>query len=208
MRIPLIAIVISVVVTLTNTAPAAHAGVTFNIFQFGSNTIVAGNGTMELSDVTFFNPSIGSGLMNPSAGILVMGPPSASISYDAFTPLSGPSTFGPGTNQPFASTGTGDIFGVDQQLNELFVPQGYVSGSPLSSTNTYSGQTFSSLGLTPGTYTWTWGTGSHADSLTVRIGSAIPEPTSLVLGTLGAVAVVIAYGWSRHSRDQRLRPAA
>jgi hypothetical protein len=111
--------VISVVVTLTNPAPAAHASIIINMFQFGDNVLVAGDGSDELSGVTFFTPSIGSGLMNPSAGILVTGPPSASISYDAFTPLTGPSTFGPGTNQPFASTGTGDIFGFDQQVNEL-----------------------------------------------------------------------------------------
>jgi hypothetical protein len=194
MRIPLIAVVISVVVTLINLAPIAYACAIFNTFEFGDNVLVVGSGSIDTLDATFFTTSIGSGLMNPSAGILVTGPPSASISYDAYTAVTGPTSFGLGTNQPFASTGTGDIFGVDQQLNELFVPQGYVSGSPLSSTDTYSGQTFSSLGLTPGTYTWTWGTGSHADSLTVQIGATIPEPTSLVLGTLGAVAVVIAYG--------------
>jgi hypothetical protein len=44
-----------------------------------------------------------------------------------------------------------------------------VSGTQLKNTATYTGQTISSLGLTPGTYTWTWGTGAHADSFVLVI---------------------------------------
>jgi hypothetical protein len=40
----------------------------------------------------------------------------------------------------------------------LLVPPGYVSETPLSDTATYYNATFSSLGVTPGTYTWTWST--------------------------------------------------
>ena len=68
----------------------------------------------------------------------------------------------------------------------LLVPLGYVSGTPLSATDTYANQTFSSLGLTPGTYTTTWGTGAHADFLTVQVGpAAVPEPSALVTAGLG-----------------------
>ncbi len=31
----------------------------------------------------------------------------------------------------------------------------------LSSTSTYTGQSFTTLGVTPGTYEWTWGTGPN-----------------------------------------------
>jgi hypothetical protein len=68
----------------------------------------------------------------------------------------------------------------------LNLPNGYVSGSPLSATSTYTSQTFASLGLTPGTYTWTWGSGPTADSFTVQIG-AVPEPTSSLLVCLSLV---------------------
>ena len=66
------------------------------------------------------------------------------------------------------------------------MPSGYVSGA-LSGTATYSAQTFASLGLTPGTYVWTWGTGADADSLTLQIGpaAAAPEPASLPLLAAG-----------------------
>jgi hypothetical protein len=96
------------------------------------------------------------------------------------------------------------------QAPTLFVPTGYVSGTALSATDTYSGQTFVSLGLTPGTYTWTWGTGANADSFKVQIGpaaTAVPEPSTAILAVFEAVAFV-TYGWSRHRRHQRRQAAA
>jgi len=43
----------------------------------------------------------------------------------------------------------------------LSVPTGYVSGTALANSATYSGQTFVTLGVTPGTYVWKWGTGAN-----------------------------------------------
>jgi hypothetical protein len=65
----------------------------------------------------------------------------------------------------------------------------------------FANQTFASIGLTPGTYTWTWGSGSNADSLTVQIGpAAVPEPASVLVvevGFLGLAAVRHRCGKSR-----------
>jgi len=62
----------------------------------------------------------------------------------------------------------------------LFVPQGYVSGTPLSDTATYNSATFGSLGVTPGTYVWTWGTGAN-QNFTLQIGSVgVPDGGSTV----------------------------
>jgi hypothetical protein len=47
----------------------------------------------------------------------------------------------------------GDIY-----FRLLSVPTGYVSGTALSDTAIYSGTTLAALGVTPGTYVWTWGT--------------------------------------------------
>jgi len=52
------------------------------------------------------------------------------------------------------------------------------------STATWDSETLAGLGLTDGTYEWTWGTGPDADSFTVQIGpasTAVPEPASLAL---------------------------
>jgi hypothetical protein len=74
----------------------------------------------------------------------------------------------------------------------LIVPIGYVSGSALSDTSTYDNATFNSLGVTPGTYVWTWGSGANADSFTLNIGAAVvPEPSSLLL--LGAAFAVLLF---------------
>jgi hypothetical protein len=55
---------------------------------------------------------------------------------------------------------------------------GYVSGGALSVTSTYANPTFSSLGVTPGTYEWTWGDGKN-QNFTLEIGSAVAsEPPS------------------------------
>ena len=69
------------------------------------------------------------------------------------------------------------------------MPQGYVSGTDLGiSTDTWNNQTLSSLGLTPGTYTWTWGTAPHADSLALQI--TVPEPASFSLLAIAGLAML------------------
>ena len=95
------------------------------------------------------------------------------------------------------SSGSGDIVGV--QGKQLSVFPGYGSRNPLQDTSTYLNQTFSSLGVTPGTYTWTWGSGAHADSFTLQIGpaaTAAPEPATLTQLATGALGL-LGYGWRR-----------
>ena len=53
--------------------------------------------------------------------------------------------------------------------NAVTVPIGYTSGF-LSGTSTYVGKTFATLGITPGTYTYTWGSGPNASSIILQIG--------------------------------------
>jgi hypothetical protein len=38
--------------------------------------------------------------------------------------------------------------------------------------------------------------------------ATVPEPSSAVLASIGAVAAFLAYGWSRHRREQRCQAAA
>ena len=46
---------------------------------------------------------------------------------------------------------------------------------------TFNNATFSSLGVTPGTYEWTWGTGLPNQNFTLIIGGGTPTPPPLAI---------------------------
>ncbi len=90
----------------------------------------------------------------------------------------------------------------------LYVEQGYPSGEVLPSSSTYDNQTLASLGLTPGVYTYTWGTGAHADSYTIDIGDSVgvasapvPEASTWVM-MLAGFAGLGAGALLRHRRTR------
>lgn len=70
------------------------------------------------------------------------------------------------------SSGGGDAVGIDQVIHEIFVPEGYVSGASLTDSMSFDNATLAGLDLTPGTYTWNWGSGGNEDSFTINIGAA------------------------------------
>ena len=71
----------------------------------------------------------------------------------------------------------------------LAVTHGYESGEELWGTGTFDGHTFESLGITPGTYRWSWSdaVGDHADSITMYM---VPEPSTFALAGLGVAALI------------------
>jgi hypothetical protein len=83
-----------------------------------------------------------------------------------------PSPFGSGTSITNATSGTGEFFGVNFLAGSmrLVVPIAYTSNTVITGTSTYVGATLSSLGATPGTYIWDWGTGINAGSIILRVG--------------------------------------
>jgi hypothetical protein len=202
---------IAAVLVMTTTGTLTRADVMIEITQVGQNVVATGTGTIDLTGLTNTGVIEGDppGLQGNQA-FIKEGSTSPSQSASAYAGVTGPASFGTGTFLT-ATTGTGDAFGPEGSFATgfLMVPMGYVSGHSLTATDTYANQTFSSLGLTPGTYTWTWGTRAHADSLTVQIGpaAAVPEPSTALVAVFGAVAF-IAYGWSRHRRAQRRQAAA
>jgi hypothetical protein len=81
----------------------------------------------------------------------------------------------------FASnTGSGDFVGMQSVFGWLLVPQGYVSGAALSDSMTFNNATFASLGLTPGTYVWTWGAGANQNFTLIIGGAGVPDGGSTV----------------------------
>jgi PEP-CTERM motif len=85
-----------------------------------------------------------------------------------------------------AGSGSGDEVGIF--FGRLVVPHGYVSDSPLLDTATYDSQTLSSLGATPGTYKWTWGSGAN-QNFTLVIGTVVPEPSTWAMMLFGFVGL-------------------
>ena len=169
------------------TGTKAQAAFVFNIQQVGQNIVVTGNGSINtdaLSEVTRYSRVAN---FNPSVAIIDVGPVALTPAVQ-FYGLNGPASFGIG-GVAYPNLGSGDLVGVDIG-EEVSVPPGYTSGAPLADSATFDSETFTSLGLTPGTYLYTWGRGATADSLTINIGT-VPEPASLaLLGVPAAVALL------------------
>jgi hypothetical protein len=113
----------------------------------------------------------------------------------------GPTSFGGG--QPaFPNSGSGDLVGEGIFIfgtRVIAVPSGYQSGTPLVDSATYLDANFATLGMTPGTYVYTW----SSDSFTVEIGpTAVPEPASLALLGGSLLGLIGLLRW-RHGRTVR-----
>lgn len=166
-------------VALGLSAQLSQAGYVVDLTQQGSNVVATGSGAIDLTDTT----SVGIGLpqaafLDPAISAIITGLTGSSDAYGAF--ITGPSNFG-GGDSTNANSGSGGLVGII--YDDLYVPSGYVSDSPLSDTATYNNQTFSSLGLTPGTYEWTWGTGAN-QNFTLVIETPEPSTWALMLAGL------------------------
>jgi hypothetical protein len=201
-----IATVFVLVGTLTLSVPPAHAAVTVNITQGASEVDASWSGSINFTALTAVSGPVIIPGTSPAQGFVAFGSASSS-QVTAYSGLSGPSSFGTLFFTAASNTTGGPlaIFGNASGGPEVILPLGTANNTSLSATDTWSGATFSSLGLTPGTYTYSWGTGANADSLTVQIGP-VPEPSTAIVAVIGAVAFV-TYGCTRHRRHQR-RPAA
>ncbi|MBV9008587.1 MAG: VPDSG-CTERM sorting domain-containing protein [Verrucomicrobia bacterium] len=163
----------------------ARADYIVTLQQVGPNVVATGSGAIDLTPLTFVGSETAKALLVPIDGVINTGP-ATDQPIDAYSGLLGPAAFGTG-NGGVANIGSGDIVGVHNFLFKLFlfVPQGYVSGTPLSDSSTYDNATFASLGVTPGTYEWTWGTGAN-QNFTLQIGTSRVPDSGSTLVLLGA----------------------
>ena len=175
-------------------APSAWAGYTVTLQQVGSNVVATGSGPIDLTGLSLAGSEEDSAAIGPLIAYILTGPAGV-ISDDIYLGASGPTGFGSGSFT-FADSGSGDIVGI-QFGEDIAVPHGYISGTPLSDSSTYDNQTLASLGVTPGTYEWTWGTGQNQNFTLI----AVPEPR---VGPLLGAGLLLLVG----IRLRQLRPGS
>jgi len=169
---------------------------TVTLEQMGADVVANGSGAINLTGLAFFGPgSFFITTLVPSLGRISTGPPPSGLgSVDVYRVFSGPANFGSGgQHNATESLSSGNFVGIQASVDELFVPHGYISNSALSSSATWTGATFASLGVTPGTFVWTWGTGANQNFTLIIGGAGVPDGGSAVsllgFGLLGLAAL-------------------
>ncbi len=178
-------------------AAQSQASVLITALETGPNVDISGSGTLNTNDMTFLGgPIATSSFVNPVTGNIIVGIPGQ---IEVYSTITGPATFG---TLPVTTSDAegGDLFGVLPDSSALVVPAGYTSNDPLNGVMSFFGATFASLGMTPGTYTWTWGSGANEDSLTLQIGPEAVVPTPFTLGLMMTGVTGIFFSSKRNKR--------
>ena len=174
-------------------SPAQAVPYEVTLLQVGPDVVASGIGSIDLTGLANpFNASGKAAIIPSQAGLISGISPGNETFYNG--PISGPSSFGSGL-LTFANSGTGDRAGIASGPLSIIVPVGYVSDTALLSGATWNNATFASLGATPGTYVWTWGTGPD-QNFTLQIGPATVPDTGSSFALL-ALALAALFGASR-----------
>jgi hypothetical protein len=153
-----------------------------------------------LGDVTF----MGSGTFNPTG--LVQQPsdagagsvirpaqsefqiyPVPSQLLNIYTGVTAPANFGNGGQT--AATGAASGFVISYIDGALGIDERYVDGDAFSTSVLFPDTDLESLGVTPGTYTWSWG-GDSGDSIVLNVMEPIPEPAGVLVAMVPVAALV------------------
>jgi len=169
--------------------PRVQAAMLFTATQNGAVvdfTISGEVNTSALSSVDYGGSSSGSAMFGEvlvagtgsSGQVIAFSVPGADLS----------SLFSDANLLVFSDSDSGPVFGINTGAGNIYLPSGYVSGTTINGSSVFStvgSNTLADLGLINGaSYTYNYGTGVNADSITFQIGSQVPEPASMAL--LGA----------------------
>lgn len=171
--------------------PRADGAMIIDIVQRGADVVATGSGTLNLAGLALSGGIAATPQVMPAQPVVIVGT-IPGVLVDTYSgAITGPLSIGPGAQAAFASSGSGDTFGLAALGGTIFVPRGYTSGARLSGTATFAGQTIAGLGLSLGTYAYSFGSGASRDTITINVGAAVPEPASALLLGLGLSAAGI-----------------
>ncbi|PJO36277.1 IPTL-CTERM sorting domain-containing protein [Delftia acidovorans] len=148
----------------------AQAEFTISVVQSGADVIATGSGSINTAGLTMAGGATcgNKGGVSASRATLCF----TNNGGSQHTGITGPTSFGTGAFVA-GTTLTGAALDISNS-SSVTLPVGYVSGTPMSATVTWTGNTITSLGLKSGTYTWTWGTGADADRIVLNIENTAP----------------------------------
>ena len=159
--------------------PESQSGILISLVETDEGIEMVGEGSANVEGLSF-GPD---GLVGNSdfafhsgSGMVRVGNP-ASVWSRQYSGLEGPRVFGTNETGRMVS-GSGDVVGVLPRRGLLVMPRGYVSGSPVFGTATYTDVSLTDLGLEVGIYQWFWGNRLKGDSLTVRVDSDLNIPVN------------------------------
>ncbi len=156
----------------------AYAAYTVYLYESGNDVIAQGQGSINTAALPFVFQATTSPLSWSGNGLLYFGGTPGGA-FDVFGGVTGPTSYGTRLGSITATSSTGPFLGIVGIQSRIAVPVGYVSGTSMTSTSTWTGTTLAALLATPGTYTWTWGAGATADSFTLLVGVTPPKPASI-----------------------------
>ncbi len=169
------------------------------ILQIGNDVVVTSSGSVDTTSLVLGSTEVFGGAVQPAPAAnptenanLTIGfpfdPNTANQTVEVyfnpdFEPVAGPSSFGFESFTSLPNTGSGDVHGfaanplhpVVGHAPYIAVPLGYVSGDLLASEMTFVNTSFVDLGLTEGTYAWSF----ENNEVTLTIVVALGLPTLL-----------------------------
>ena len=161
--------------------PPVKAAVIINAVELNGGVVFDYAGNVNTTDIYYAGQGgrSGGGTINPSSGVFLAFDGYASQYLDPYFPV----TFGTGGSSGSIGSVSGDKFGISLLITARYIwlPENYISGNPISGSMAFANSSFSSLGLTQGTYV----TSLPHDTITMNIGAA-PVPAPLPLLGLGA----------------------
>lgn len=171
----------------------SNAAVTFVFEEVGPDLHVSAGGMFNLGTAVPVSTEPHRVLVDPTTSLISLGTPSPTLASIYSVNISGSNNYGSSSGTGVATSSLGTPVGMIFASDSIVVPDGYVSNSPLSASNTFSNLSFSDIGLTPGS-TFEWqisipqvGGGSIQETVTVNV---VPEPSTTLLGALGALGLI------------------